>query len=115
MSSLQSQADKNKEAMEEENQKALEVIFAYGYRCCVFKHNICGDRQEVPMGMLDSGNLLPPELFVNPGCPLLMSVKLIYVLSPFHMLFLSIIYPNSCKTHNISYKLGFVGFLMESK
>ena len=44
-----------------------------------------------------------------------MSVKPIYVLSPFHMLFLSTLYPNSCKTHNISSKLGFVGFLMERK
>ena len=41
--------------------------------------------------------------------------ELIYVLSPFHMLFLSILYPNSCKTHNISSKFGFVGFLMKSK
>ena len=31
MSSLQSQADKDKEAMEEEYYKALQVIFAYGY------------------------------------------------------------------------------------
>ena len=30
VSSLQSQADKDKEAMEEEYHKALEVIFAYG-------------------------------------------------------------------------------------
>ena len=28
---------------------------------------------------------------------------------------LSILYPYLCKTHNISFKLGFVGFLMESK
>ena len=28
---------------------------------------------------------------------------------------LSILYPYSCKTHNISSKFGFVGFLMESK
>ena len=28
---------------------------------------------------------------------------------------LSILYPYSCKTHNISSKLGFQGFLMESK
>ena len=45
---------------------------------------------------------------------LLMSVKLIYVLSSFHMLLLSILYPYSCKTHNISSKLVFVGLLMES-
>ena len=40
--SLQSQAGKDKEAMEEDYQKALEVIFAYGYGCCVFKHNLWG-------------------------------------------------------------------------
>ena len=28
---------------------------------------------------------------------------------------LSILYPYSCKTHNISSKFGFVGFLMKSK
>ena len=28
---------------------------------------------------------------------------------------LSILYSYSCKTHNISSKLGFVGFLMKSK
>ena len=28
---------------------------------------------------------------------------------------LSILYPYSCKTHNISSKLGFTGFFMESK
>ena len=55
--------------MEEEYQKALEVIFTYGYGCYVFKHNICGDRPEVPKGMLDSVDPLPPEVFVNHGCP----------------------------------------------
>ena len=29
--------------------------------------------------------------------------------------FFSILYPNSCKTHKISSKLGFVGFLMKRK
>ena len=51
-----------------EYQKALEVIFAYGYGCCVFKHIICGDRPEVPEGMPDSTDSLPPEFFVNPRC-----------------------------------------------
>ena len=69
MSSLQSQAGKDKEAKEEEYQKALEVIFAYGYGCCVFKHNICGDHPEVPKGMLDSAHSLPPEFFMNLRCP----------------------------------------------
>ena len=40
VSSLYSQGGRNKEAMEEEYEKALEVIFTYGYGCCVFKHNI---------------------------------------------------------------------------
>ena len=44
VSSLHSQSNKDKEAMEEEYQKALEVIFAYGYGCCVLKHNICRDQ-----------------------------------------------------------------------
>ena len=55
--------------MEEEYQKALEVNFAYGYGCCVFKHNIYGDRLEVPDGMPDSTDSLPPEFFMNLGCP----------------------------------------------
>ena len=42
----------------EEYHKALEVIFAYGYGNCVFKHNICGDGPEVPKGMPDSINPL---------------------------------------------------------
>ena len=69
MSSLHSQVGKDKEAMEKDYQKALELIFAYGYGCCVFKHNICGDHLEVPDGMLDSSNPLPPKFFVNPRCP----------------------------------------------
>ena len=70
VSSLHSQAGRDKEAMEEEYQKALEVIFAYGYGCCVFKPNICGDHLEVPEGMPESSDLLPSEFFVNLGYPL---------------------------------------------
>ena len=47
----------------------MEVIFAYGYECCVFEHNICGDSPEVLKGMSDSAELLPSEFFVNLGCP----------------------------------------------
>ena len=68
--SLYSQAGKDKEAMEKDYQKALELIFAYGYRCCVFKHNFYGDELEVSDGMLDSSDLLPQEFFANPRCPL---------------------------------------------
>ena len=55
--------------MEKEYHKTLEVIFAYGYGCCVFKHNICEDRPEVLDGMPNSADLLPLGFFTNPGCP----------------------------------------------
>ena len=70
VSSLHSRAGKDKEAMEDDYQKALEMIFNYGYRCCVFKHNICGDDLEVSDGMLDSSDLLPPDFFANLSVPL---------------------------------------------
>ena len=54
--------------MEEEYQKALEVIFSYRYGCCIFKHNIRGDCPKVTEGMPDSTDPLPLEFFVNPGC-----------------------------------------------
>ena len=71
--SLQSQAGKDKAAMEEDYQKAFELIFFYGYRCCMFKHNIRGDQQEVPDGMLDSSDPLHPEFFMNPRCLLVLA------------------------------------------
>ena len=60
--------------MEEEYHKALELIFAYGYVCCVFKHNICGDHSNVPNGMPDFVDPLPPEFFKNPRCPSVQAV-----------------------------------------
>ena len=68
VSSLQSQAGKDKEAIEEYYHKALEVIFTYGYGCCMFKHNIYGSQLEVPYSMPDSSSPLPPNFFVNPRC-----------------------------------------------
>ena len=70
VSSLHSQACKDKESMEEEYQKALESIFAYGYGSYAFKHSICGDQPRISDSMPDSTNPLPPEFFVNPRCPL---------------------------------------------
>ena len=65
VSSLKSQEEKDKEAMEEDYQKALELI---GYGCCAFKHNICGDQPKVLDGMPDSSDPLPLKFFVNPRC-----------------------------------------------
>ena len=50
-------------------QGSLELIFTYGYGCCAFKNNICGDWPEILNGMYDSANPLPPEFFVNPSGP----------------------------------------------
>ena len=69
VSSFQSQAGKEKVAMEEDYQKALELIFAYGYGCCMFKHNIYDDQPEVPNGMHDSSDPLPSEFLQTLGAP----------------------------------------------
>ena len=66
VSSLQSQSSKVKEAMGEDYQKAMEVIFAYSYGCCMFNHNICGSQPEVPDDIPDSSNPLPREFFMTP-------------------------------------------------
>ena len=58
VASLQSLAGKDKASMEEDYQKALGLIFAYGYGCCMFKHNICGDQPKVLNNMLDSSDPL---------------------------------------------------------
>ena len=55
--------------MEEDYEKDLEQIFAFGYGCCTFKHNIRGDRLGISNGMLDFVDPLPLEFFVNLGCP----------------------------------------------
>ena len=74
VSSLHSQASKDKEAMEEDYQKALELIFPYGYGCCAFKHNIYKDQPKIPDGMPNSIDPLPLVFFVNPRCPLALIV-----------------------------------------
>ena len=69
VSSLHARAGKDREDMVRDYQGYLELIFAYGYGCCVFKNNICGDRSKISDGMSDSANPLPLEFFVNPRCP----------------------------------------------
>ena len=68
VSTLHSQAGKDKEAMVEDYQKALEQIFAYGYGCCAFKHGIGGDQPRISDGMPHSADPLPPKFFANLGC-----------------------------------------------
>ena len=57
VSSLHSQAGRDKEAMEED------------YICCALKPNIYGDQPEVLDGVLNSVDPLPIEFFVNPSYP----------------------------------------------
>ena len=69
VSFLHSQAGKDKEVIEEDYMKALELIFSYGYGCCMLKHNICGDQPKVPDGMPNSFDSLLLEFFMNPKFP----------------------------------------------
>ena len=69
MSSLHSQAGKEKEVMEEDYHKTLELIFVYDYGCCMLKHKICGDQPEVLDGMPDSSDPLSPKFFMNSSYP----------------------------------------------
>ena len=59
--------------MQEDYHNALELIFTYGYECCMFKHNICGDQPEVPDSMPDSSNPLPSDFFANPKFSLVLT------------------------------------------
>ena len=58
VSSFHSQTGMDKAAMEKDYQKALELIFAYGYGWCIFKHNICSDQPDVPDDMPTSSRVL---------------------------------------------------------
>ena len=68
VSSLHSQVGKDKKSMEEDYHTTLEQIFSYGYVCCAFKHNICGDQPGITKGMPDYTDPIPPEFFSNLGC-----------------------------------------------
>ena len=50
-------------------EEALELMFAYDYGCCVFKHNTYGDQPKILDRMPDSSDLLPPKFFMYPRCP----------------------------------------------
>ena len=69
VSSLHARAKRDREDMVKDYKGSLGLIFDYGYGCCAFKNNICGDRPEIPDGMPDSANPLPLEVFFNPRCP----------------------------------------------
>ena len=76
LSAFQAKVTMEKKVMEEEFDASGDVIFNYGYGCCVFAHNICGSEPMIPAGMPDTTKPLPPEFFINPRCPLSASFDL---------------------------------------
>ena len=57
------------ETMEAEFNSRGDVLFNYGYGCCVFTHNICGSKPHIPEGMPNPSVPLTPDFFANPRCP----------------------------------------------
>ena len=66
---LREKAVADREAMEAEFDASGDTLFNYGYGCCVFTHNICGSKPQIPDGMPDPSVPLTPEFFANPRCP----------------------------------------------
>ena len=59
----------DREAMEAEFDVSGDTLFNYGYGCCVFTHNICGSKPQIPNGMPNPLVPLTPEFFAHPGFP----------------------------------------------
>ena len=68
-SSLGEKAVADKEAMEAEFDASDDTLFNYGYGCCVFTHNICGSKPQIPDGIPDPSVPLTQESFANLCCP----------------------------------------------
>ena len=66
---FQEKAVTNRETMEPEFDASSDTLFIYGYGCCVFTHNIRGNKPQIPDGMSDPSVPLTPEFFANPRCP----------------------------------------------
>ena len=60
----------DRETMQAEFDASSDMLFNYGYGCCVFEHNICGSKPMISDGMPNPSTPLPPEFFTNPRCPL---------------------------------------------
>ena len=59
----------DRETMEAEFDSNGDALFNYGYGCCVFTHNICRSKPQIPDEMPDPSVPLTPEFFANPRCP----------------------------------------------
>ena len=56
--------------MEAEFDSSGDTLFNYGYGCCAFTYNICGNKPQIPDGMPNPSVPLTAEFFANPLCPL---------------------------------------------
>ena len=54
MSAFQTEALKEKNALEEAYEEGFDVLFNNGYGCYAFAHSICGNQLVVPDGMPDT-------------------------------------------------------------
>ena len=59
----------DRKTMEAEFDASDDTLFNYGYGFCVFTHNICGRKPQIPDGMPDPSVPLTPEFFTNLRCP----------------------------------------------
>ena len=50
----------DRETMEAEFDSSGNALFNYGYGCCVFTHNICWSKPQIPNGMPDPSIPLTP-------------------------------------------------------
>ena len=66
---LREKAVTDRETMEAEFDASGDMLFNYGYGCCVFTQNICGSKPQIPDGMPDPSVPLTPEFFANPHYP----------------------------------------------
>ena len=59
----------DRDSMEAKFDASGDKLFNYGYGCCVFTHNICGSKPQIPDGMSNPSVPLTPEFFANHRCP----------------------------------------------
>ena len=69
LAAFREKAAVDRETMEAEFDSGGDVLFNYGYGCCVFTHNIYGSKPQIPDGMPDPSVPLTLEFFANPRCP----------------------------------------------
>ena len=68
-SAFREKAAADRETMEAKFDSSDDALFNFGYGVCIFTHNICGSKPQIPDGMPNPSIPLTPEFFANPRCP----------------------------------------------